>query len=161
MYILEKPCAGDGPAIDNLLDICFGRNRHLKTSYRFRDGIADLPALRRVARCDMRLVGTIAYWPVRIGMQEGLLLGPVAVCPRLRGRQIGQSLIWQTLIQAQQSGHKRVILVGDYDYYHQFGFQPAREFGVRMAGEADRLLALPLAPGAFAGGTGTVTPAVP
>jgi len=159
MFHLDIPNAGDFPAIENLLDICFGPDRLRKISYRYRDGVPDEADLRRVARLNGRLVGTIIYTPILIGSDRGLLLGPVAVCPTLRGRKIGQTLIWQSLLLAQQKGHARVILVGDETYYKQFGFQPAAKFGITMPGEPDRLMALALQPGGFEGNSGPVLPA--
>jgi len=160
MFILDTPTAGDQPAIEDLLNLCFGADRQRKTSYHFRDGVDDVADLRRVARMGGKLVGTIIYTPVSVGSSDALLLGPVAVCPNLRGRKIGQTLIWQTLILAQEAGHERVVLVGDESYYNQFGFQPAANFTVSMADEPDRLLALPLCPGGFDGVRGTVNPVV-
>lgn len=159
MFHLDIPNVGDMPAIENLLDICFGPDRQQKKSYHYRDGISDVADLRRVARQGDHLVGTIIYTPVLIGSNDGLLLGPVAVCPTLRGRRIGQTLIWQTLMLAQQEGHARIVLVGDETYYNQFGFQPAANFGITMTGEPDRLLALALNPGGFNSVCGPVLPA--
>ncbi len=159
MICIEKPNAGDGPAITGLLDLCFGPDRQRKSSYHYRRGVRDLPDLRRIARLDEAVVGTIAYTPVRIGRAAALLLGPVAVCPGRRGQGIGRRLIRETLIQAEAGGHSRVVLVGDVAYYAQFGFLPAAAFGVHMAGEPARLLALALAPGAWSGLSGAVRPA--
>ncbi len=161
MFTLEIPAANDAASINHLLDVCFGADRQQKTSYKFRDGVSDLPGLRRVAYQSDRLVGTIAYWPVRIGDAETILLGPVAVCPKLRGNKIGQTLIWQTLIQAKKADYQRVVLVGDASYYRQFGFVQATEFGVTMNGEPDRLMALAMIPGGFDGVDGQVTGVAP
>ncbi len=159
MFCIENPNPADDAAIDALLDLSFGPGRLSKQSYRYRDGVAELLELSRVARWDGRLVGTIRYWPILINGCEALLLGPVAVCPRLRGHGIGQALIRQTLAAARTLGHDRVVLVGDADYYGQFGFISAAEVGIAMANEPSRLMAKALRPGAFDEVVGVVTAA--
>lgn len=145
------PTPDDAAAIEALLDLAFGPDRHKKTSYRFREGVDPVPALSLVARQDGRLVGTIAYWPVRIGAAAtpALLLGPVAVEPALRGLGIGVTLIRRTLAKATRLGHRVVVLVGDADYYERFGFESAEKHGIAMPGQPSRLMAKALVPGAL------------
>ena len=138
--------AGDGVEIATLLDAAFGKDRFAKTSYRFRGGVEEMANLSWTARSPTGLVGTIRYWPVRVGGDgmAALLLGPLAVCPRLHGRGIGRRLVAHSLELAKAEGHRLVLLVGDGDYYEPFGFRPACEMGLTMAGEPKRLLALDL-----------------
>lgn len=158
MYQYAQPNSDDHAAIEALLDLAFGHDRHKKTSYRFREGVAPLPSLSQVARQDGRLVGTIAYWPVLIGEDEApaLLLGPVAVEPALRGLGIGVTLIRRTLAKARREGHRIAVLVGDADYYTRFGFKPAEGSGIAMPGQPDRLMVKALAPGALTGVSGDI-----
>ncbi len=152
----ERP--GDAPAIEALLDLCFGADRHAKRSYAYREGVESLPDLRVVALDETaRLVGTIRYWPIDIVRgrvrRRALLLGPIAVEPSLKGRGVGRALMRQTLALARDAGHELVLLVGDIAYYGQFGFQSAAAHGFVMPREqAHRLQAIELAPDAFAGG---------
>jgi predicted N-acetyltransferase YhbS len=159
MFHLTTERPEDGPAIDALLDRAFGPDRQSKISYRYRQAAAPLCELSRVARADAdgRLLGTIRYWPVAIGGHAALLLGPIAVEPALKGRGIGVALMRDTLDAAAWSNAKRVVLVGDLDYYKRFGFAPAAPMGLHMPGEnPDRLLACGLARNAFAGVSGAV-----
>jgi predicted N-acetyltransferase YhbS len=158
MYEYAHPNPGDHVAIEALLDLAFGQDRHKKTSYRFREGVDPLPSLNLVARQDGRLVGTIAYWPVAIGEAAvpALLLGPVAVEPALRGLGIGVTLIRRTLAKARREGHRIAVLVGDADYYTRFGFRPAEGFGIAMPGQPDRLMVKPLVAGALEGVSGDI-----
>ena len=70
------------------------------------------------------MVGSIRYWPIRIGDSgdPALLLGPVAVHPTRQGEGLGALLIGDTLDNAAGLGWERVILVGDAPYYQRFGF---------------------------------------
>ena len=136
-----------------LLDRSFGADRKNRRSYAFRDGVDPIGDLSFTAWHGTDLVGTIAYWPVAIGedLTPALLVGPVAVEPRLKGRGIGVTLIRRTLAKARRSGHRIAVLVGDADYYARFGFVAAEPFGIWMPGQAERFMVKPLVPEALDG----------
>src|SRR5690606_6104509 len=149
----------DACAIEALLDRAFGHDRHNKTSYRFRVGIAPLRDLALTGWLDGRLVGTVRFWPVVIDRRwPALLLGPLAVDPEMRGRGCGIHLMRQSLANARARGHERVILVGDLPYYSRVGFRQVPEGTLTLPGPFDpaRLLMLELVPGAMAGIRGPV-----
>jgi predicted N-acetyltransferase YhbS len=123
----------DGPAIERLLDRCFGIGRQRKTSYRYRVGSEPERGLSLVARDGGRLVGAIRYWRLLLDDRPALLLGPLAIEPALRGLGIGRALVRRSLALAAPTW-RLVFLVGDPAYYRQFGFRlPPRE--VVMPGE--------------------------
>jgi len=152
----------DAGAIEALLDLAFGAGRLAKASYRYRHGVKPIAELCRVARDGDEIVGAIRYWPVRIGRtgNPALLLGPLAVNPQRRGEGIGRTLVAQTLDWAMLAGHKLVVLVGDVDYYRQFGFHPAAPHGLVMPQEKtpERLQVRELSPSALSGYTGSIGP---
>lgn len=171
MFVITAERPGDGPAIETLLDRTFGAERHEKTAYRYRDGIAPVPGLGLIALDRGRkrgngaqgagsLIGSIRFWPIWIGTDTpALLLGPLAVSPDRGGDGIGRALMRQSLDLTQMRGHGIVLLVGPLDYYGQFGFRPAAPLGITMPHEArERLLVAELAPNALAevGGDGFV-----
>jgi len=171
MYQITTERPEDGPAIEQLLDQAFGANRESKTSYRFREGVAPVDALKLVARAGDagaggRLIGTLRFWPIAIdgrplglGRKPALLLGPLAVAPELHGQGIGGALMRQGLDMAAWARHRIVLLVGDLGYYRRFGFAPALTHGLFMPGEVpERLLAHELAAGALNGVAGEVRP---
>ena len=51
------------------------------------------------------------------------MLGPLAIAPELRGLGYGKALMWHSMAQSRMQGHSRIILVGDPEYYNQFGFR--------------------------------------
>lgn len=135
MFLIRAETASDAAEIEPLLDRCFGIDRHRKTSYRYRTGIAPLGDLAFVAEGDaQRIVGAIRYWPIRLGRCSALLLGPLAIEPMLQGRGIGRALVFHSLGIAQEAGHRLVFLVGDPAYYARFGFSVAPR-GIVMPGE--------------------------
>ena len=163
MFTITTERPEDGPAIATLLDTAFGPARDSKVSYRYRDDVAAIDNLKLVARAaDDTLIGTIRYWPILVGAAQkpGLLLGPLAVAQDWQAKGIGAALMHRSLDMASWARHERVLLVGDYGYYKRFGFRPATQHGIVMAGENPaRLLALPLVAGALEGCAGSLQPA--
>ncbi len=140
----------DAALITAILDEAFGLGRMTKTSYRLREGSVQTPNLAFVAELDGRVVGTIQFWPVRIGGKtDALLLGPLAVLPSMQGFGAGLRLIEHGLAAAAREGHDLVILVGDAPYYAKAGFRKL-EGKILMPGpfNPDRLLCHELTPGA-------------
>lgn len=168
-FTIEPQAAGDAAAIEDLLDRAFGPDRHGRTAYRLRDGVAPVEALSLVARDGHRFLGTLRFWPVEIAPEDGgdnvsaLLLGPLAVAPDLKGKGIGITLMREGLARAREAGHRAVILVGDFDYYRRVGFVRMAPGQFTMPGPVDeaRLLYLELAPGSLAGVSGRIVPARP
>jgi len=148
----------DSWEVEALYDLCFAPGRTALSSYRLRDGVAPVQRLSQVARdSDGILAGAIRFWPVHVGTQDALLLGPVAVHPTRQGEGIGAALIRDSLWKAEDSHWQRVILVGDAPYYQRFGFE--RLDGVEMPPPTnpERVLGLALNPGAWRGVRGQVT----
>jgi predicted N-acetyltransferase YhbS len=146
----------DAAAIETILDDVFGSERQQKISYRYRTGIAPIDDLRWVARRDGRLVGTLRFWPVRIGPRwPALLLGPIAVEPMEQRQGLGVRLMKLGLATSQATGHRIVLLVGPLDYYRRFGFEASAPHGIVMPDESpERLQVLALVPGALDGVAG-------
>lgn len=155
----EQPA--DWWEVETLYDLCFAPGREALSSYRLRDDIPPVAALCLVARDgDGVVAGAIRYWPVRVGGQAALLLGPVAVHPTHQAEGLAGLLIRESLAKAAAMGWARVMLVGDAPYYSRFGF--ARLEGVVMPPPTnpDRVLGLDLAPGAWEGVVGEVMRAI-
>ena len=153
MFHLTTERPDDAAAIETLLDRAFGRDRQSKISYRYRWGVVPVRGLSWVARLGRGpadagpIVGSIRYWPVRVGAHRdpAVLLGPLAVDPDRHGQGIGAGLMYQTLDLASWANHPLVLLVGDLAYYRRFGFGPAAPWGFSMPGERpERVLIKPL-----------------
>ncbi len=156
----ERP--QDAASREALLDLAFGVDRHLLTSYRLREGVEPVKALSYVALIDGGFQGSLRFWPIIVqGARAPLLLGPLAVDPAGRGQAIGVALVRNGLRRARRLGHDLVILVGDYPYYKRFGFVHAHKLGLVMPGpvDADRLLIRKIPRGRIIGVTGPVMPA--
>jgi predicted N-acetyltransferase YhbS len=135
MVTILLPSSAQTPVIEQLLDHAFGPGRQNKTSYRFRDGVAPVQSLARVAMSGEAVVGTIQYWPMRLGRETVLLLGPLAVWIGWANQGIGGALMSTSMSAAMTEGWRHVFLVGDLAYYTRFGFEPASPWGISMPNE--------------------------
>jgi predicted N-acetyltransferase YhbS len=153
----------DSAPIEALIDRSFGPDRKTRTVYRFRDGIPALPRLTFLARGeDDALLGSIAFWPVRVSDGTTLpLLGPLAVQPYLRGYGIGRALVTHGLTATRLQNWPAVLIVGDPGYYAPFGFSVEPVAGLTLPGPVAPLtfMGLEFRPGALSSRRGTVDPA--
>ncbi|MPN14389.1 hypothetical protein SDC9_161716 [bioreactor metagenome] len=91
-----------------------------------------------VAELEGKIVGHIAYARAKIARDGGdeidvLTFGPLSVLPALQGKGIGGKLVNHTLALAKQLGYTSVLIYGDPDYYHRFGFVAAKTYGIGTA----------------------------
>jgi predicted N-acetyltransferase YhbS len=162
-FLVENTKESDQPLIEQLLDIAFGIDRRVKTSYRLREGSAPADGLSLVVRdADVGLAGSISFWPLAIGLTgtPALLLGPLVVHPKRQNLGVGLTLMQEGLARVKASGHTFVILVGDAPYYARVGFLKLPEGQLMMPGRVDpqRFLYVELVPGALGGMRGLVLP---
>ncbi len=158
MYRIIPETTDDHWEVEALYDTCFAPGRTALSSYRLRDGVSPLMGLSHVARDDLGiLAGAIRYWPVRIGGEAALLLGPVAVHPTRQGEGLGRVLIEQSLGSDTARDWSRVMLVGDAPYYGRFGFERLEGVIMPPPTNPDRVLGRALLPGAWQGIAGHVT----
>lgn len=144
------PLSAVEPAlIEDVLDASFGTNRFGRTAYAIRKGMEWLSGLSFAALdADEYLVGTIQLWPIALTDPAGrahplLMVGPVAVMPERQGEGFGKVLIATALSTITEQAPLPQMLIGDVDYYGQWGFSAEQTGGWRCPGPNDpaRLLA--------------------
>lgn len=143
--------------VEALYDLCFAPGREALSSYRLRDDVDPVAGLSLVARDpDGILAGAIRFWPVLVGGENALLLGPIAVHPTRQGEGLGGLLMQSSLEIAGKVGWQRALLVGDESYYGRFGFH--RLEGVHMPPPTNpaRVLGYELTAGGWASTKGDV-----
>jgi predicted N-acetyltransferase YhbS len=145
--------AVDPAMIEEVLDRAFGPDRHARTAYRIREGMAWLPGLSLAAIDENELlVATIQCWPVGLQTKQGqvplVMVGPVAVVPERQGEGFGVGLMSAMLAEDARlaaNGGRALpqFLIGDLSYYGRWGFSAAMTGGWRCPGpyDQDRLLA--------------------
>lgn len=156
-YRPEQPA--DTPLITALIDRAFGPGRHAKAADRLREGNHLIADLSFTAWDGETLVGSVRLWPVAIGGEPVVFLGPIAVEAELRKHRIGQTLVERACEAAAKAGWRAVLLVGDAPYFNRVGFEAAPAAGVRMPGPVDqrRVLLKALREGGADGLAGPVT----
>jgi len=156
--LCERP--RDGQAIEEMTAAAFGPDRLHKTVYRLREDVPPIKDLCFVCLDQKnRLVASIRNWPVLINAKwPAVMLGPLAIAPELRGLGYGKALMWHSMAQSRLQGHSRIILVGDPEYYNQFGFRRDLALNIQLPGwvEERRFLALELVAGAMIGVHGMI-----
>jgi len=158
VYQLETETEADWWDVEALYDLCFAPGRTALSSYRLRDGVDKVQKLCLVLRDETgALAAVIRYWPVLVGGQRVLLLGPVAVHPTRQGEGLGGMLIRESLAEALRLGWERVMLVGDAPYYKRFGFTKLPHVVMPPPTNPDRVLGIELVPGAWDDVKGGVT----
>ncbi len=148
---IRRERAEDGPRIEVLTEAGFGPGRYAKSAYRLREGVKAVADLGFVAVENGILRGSVRFWPIKVGQDQALLLGPLAVESSQRGRGIGISLMKAGIVAAREAGWRAILLVGDEPYYSRAGFVRLTSSELRFPGpvDASRLLGLALSDGAL------------
>ncbi|WP_076072850.1 GNAT family N-acetyltransferase [Sphingomonas montana] len=149
----------DRAAVEALLDVAFGPDRHKRTAYRLRAGVDWIAALSFAAVRDGGLLGSVQCWPVALystgdtpdGTTDATvtpltLLGPVAVDPAHQAGGLGKRLTRAAIHAVIEAHAPPPMLIGDPGYYGRFGFTALPTAGWDLPGpfERHRLLVLPL-----------------
>lgn len=99
---------------------------------RKRDGIKELSL---VAEVDRQLVGHIICSNARIETPDRRIVnvlnfGPISVLPQYQRQGVGKALIHSMINNARSLGYGAIMFFGRPEYYPQFGFIEAAEYGV-------------------------------
>lgn len=145
----ERP--EDADAVAALDNDGFGPGRYAKSAYRLREGVAPVASLGFVAVDNSAPMGSVRFWPIKIGSDDALLLGPLAVRSGERGRGIGVALMRHGIDEARATDFAAIVLVGDEPYYSRAGFTRIAQGRVRFPGPVNtaRILGLALKDGAL------------
>ena len=82
-----------------------------------------------------KIVGNIVYSEAKIINSQNqeytvLCLGPLGVLPSYQGKGIGSLLTKKSLKKAKALDYRGVLLFGDPEYYHRFGFESAKKYDI-------------------------------
>ena len=105
---------------------------------RKRDGI--LPLSLVATECSgetEELVGHIICSKAEVRSENGIIpvlnMGPISVLPEYQRCGVGKALILAMIEKAKKLGYGAILFFGRPEYYPQFGFKEAAEFGVADA----------------------------
>lgn len=137
-----------------------GCDEHLIV-HKIRKASSFIPELDFVVLEDGKVVGNIIYSKAKVVDKENkehevIAFGPISVLPPFQRRGIGSALIKHTKKVAESMGYKAIVIFGNPAYYHRFGFNNAKEFGISTASGAnfDAFMALELYENSLHGITG-------
>ena len=105
---------------------------------RKRDGILPLSLVAVICSGEIEeLVGHIICSKAEVRTENGkipvLNMGPISVLPEYQRRGVGKALIYAMIEKAKKLGYGAILFFGRPEYYPQFGFKEAAEFGVADA----------------------------
>ena len=124
MSDIRKKIQSDNDTIENLLNKTFGPGRYARSVYRLRENKPYLDDYSYVYSLNGKILASISFCETLINNSyTGLLLGPLAVEPNQVGKGYGKKLVKYSLDKISiNSQFYFIIVVGEYDYYKEFGF---------------------------------------
>ena len=145
--IVRLEQSSDAAAIDHVLRSAFPTDQEarlvelLRKHQRLR--------LSLIAEIDGVIVGHIAFSQVTISGSvanpTGLGLAPLSIVPELQQRGLGAQLVGEGLRACERVGGEFVVVLGEPEYYHRFGFRRADLFGLENEyGASEAFMALEL-----------------
>ena len=94
--------------------------------------------LAYVIECSEQIVGHINYslGIIDYGDEkvDAVVLGPISIHRKYQNPGFGSKLIGFTLDLARREGIPFVLVIGDENYYHRFGFESASKYNVFLDG---------------------------
>lgn len=137
-----------------------GCDEHLIV-HKIRKTKAFIKELDFVACDEEKIVGNIIYSKAKVISDnneefEVLCMGPLGVLPSYQGKGIGTLLMKHSIQVAKSLGYNAVVIFGDPNYYHRFGFENAKKYNIQTSqgDNFDAFMALELYEGSLEGISG-------
>lgn len=106
--------------------------------HQLRNDESFIPDLAYVIECSEQIVGHINYslGIIDYGDEkvDAVVLGPISIHRNYQNPGFGSKLIGFTLDLARREGIPFVLVIGDENYYHRFGFESASKYNVFLDG---------------------------
>ena len=112
--------------------------REYKLVELLRESEAYIPKLSLVAVIDNAIAGYGMFLRGKVGDQDVLVLGLLAVAQSMRGHGVGGALILEGQRLARKMGYSYLFVHGSNVYYPRLGYDFAHKFGVKPPAGLDR-----------------------
>ena len=112
--------------------------REYKLVELLRESEAYIPKLSLVAVIDNAIAGYGMFLRGKVGDQDVLILGLLAVAQSIRGHGVGGALILEGQRLARKMGYSYLFVHGSNVYYPRLGYDFAHKFGVEPPAGLDR-----------------------
>jgi predicted N-acetyltransferase YhbS len=129
--------------VQEIVNNTFGPGRFAKTAYRIREDNLFQPLFGLVTENHLKkIVATVRVAYLNKNTKETAFLGPIAVQSDSRNLGLGMSLMKEAILEAKIYNVKKIILIGDPNYYCKFGFFEAdkSEFKIKYPIDTKRIL---------------------
>ena len=113
----------DNKKIFLLEEDVLGPGRYARPSFRLRENLVCNQKYSKIYCHGKKIIGSIRYFNCKIENREGLMLGPLIVDQKFKGKGIGKELVNQSIKSINNKKIEFIILIGELDYYVQFGFK--------------------------------------
>ncbi len=100
-----------------------GPGRYARPSFRLRENLEHNIKFSKVYCQSKKIIGSIRFFNCQIQNNNGLMLGPLIVDQKFKGRGIGKELVNNSVSSINKKNIDFIILIGELDYYGQFGFE--------------------------------------
>ncbi|MSP06785.1 MAG: N-acetyltransferase [Candidatus Fonsibacter sp.] len=123
IVVIREEKKSDNKKILLLEEDVLGPGRYARPSFRLRENLEHNAKYSKVYCQGQKIIGSIRYFNCKIQNQNGLMLGPLIVDQKFKGRGIGRELVNKSMSGINQGNINFIILIGEFDYYGQFGFE--------------------------------------
>ncbi|EHR32363.1 GNAT family N-acetyltransferase [Helcococcus kunzii] len=117
-----------------------GCNEHL-ILHNFRGKNHYIDELSNIILVDGIIVGQIMFSKAELtNIKNGekldiIVFGPVSILPKYQKQGIGERLIRDAISRARDLDYNYILIFGNPQYYHKFGFKTAQHYGVIIEGQ--------------------------
>jgi predicted N-acetyltransferase YhbS len=121
--VIREEKKSDNKKIFLLEEDVLGPGRYARPSFRLRENLICNQKYSKIYYKSQKIIGSIRYFNCKIQSNEGLMLGPLIVDQKFKGRGIGKELVNQSIKSVNDKKISFIILIGELDYYGQFSFE--------------------------------------
>jgi len=121
--VIREEKKTDNKKILILEEDVLGPGRYARPSFRLRENLEHNIKFSKVYCQSKKIIGSIRFFNCQIQNNNGLMLGPLIVDQKFKGRGIGKELVNNSVSSINKKNIDFIILIGELDYYGQFGFE--------------------------------------
>ena len=121
--MIREEKKSDNKKIFLLEEAVLGPGRYARPSFRLRENLEHNIKYSKIYCKGQKIIGSIRYFNCKIENNSGLMLGPLIVDQKFKGRGIGKELVNKSIGVINEKNIDFIILIGEFDYYGQFGFE--------------------------------------
>jgi len=115
--VIREEKKTDNKKIFLLEEDVLGPGRYARPSFRLRENLERNIKYSKVYNQGKTIIGSIRYFNCKIKNNDGLMLGPLIVDQKFKGRGVGKELVNKSISGINETNIDFIILIGEFDYY--------------------------------------------